>query len=243
MANNAKLLPDGGELQLVTFATPGPLGFYLGDATNGPTTLGMVTYPLPFSRYRRFFAEGVTLAFAGVQASESNDVLSPAIKHRSRLFWHVAEKRMRDVNESTYHPHAIPVVMNGAGVGDTAIGSVLVVAGNTVRAAEGGSVQDSISVRVVEELCSHCGYLFERTRLDLRPLCQAASNDRSGSASVTELLLAGTGFCVAGVREFASPGETRSFTWPGPVFTKLLSAWSDLVGVDISAQMLEIAKQ
>src|ERR1700734_2262979 len=31
---NAKLLPPGGELQLVTFATPGPLGFYLGESAN-----------------------------------------------------------------------------------------------------------------------------------------------------------------------------------------------------------------
>jgi len=36
VSHNAKLLPPGGELQLVTFATPGPLGFYLGDAANGP---------------------------------------------------------------------------------------------------------------------------------------------------------------------------------------------------------------
>src|SRR6266508_4614466 len=47
VSQNAKLLPLGGELQLVTFATPGPLGFYLGSETNGPPTLGMHTYPLP----------------------------------------------------------------------------------------------------------------------------------------------------------------------------------------------------
>src|SRR4051794_21555429 len=70
VAHNAKLLHPGEELQLVTFATPGPLGFYLGDAANGPAaglpgpvsgasrgpgTLGMVTYPLPVARFRRFF--------------------------------------------------------------------------------------------------------------------------------------------------------------------------------------------
>src|SRR5947207_1706177 len=58
VSHNAKLLPRGGELQLVTFATPGPLGFYLGEVNNGPPTLGMATYPLPFARYRRFFTEG-----------------------------------------------------------------------------------------------------------------------------------------------------------------------------------------
>src|SRR3954451_92381 len=38
--HNAKLLPPGGELQLVTFATPGGLGFYRGQSANGPATLG-----------------------------------------------------------------------------------------------------------------------------------------------------------------------------------------------------------
>src|SRR5947208_1704045 len=63
IAHNAKLLPPGGELQLVTFATPGPLGFYLSEAASGfGATLGMATYPLPFARYRSFFTEGVMLA-------------------------------------------------------------------------------------------------------------------------------------------------------------------------------------
>src|SRR5436190_17880454 len=61
VSHNAKLLPPGGELQLITFATPGTLGFYTGSA-NGPPTLGLVTYPLPFARYRPFVTDGVTLA-------------------------------------------------------------------------------------------------------------------------------------------------------------------------------------
>src|SRR5205814_1384206 len=77
VAHNARLLPPGGELQLVTFATPGPLGFYLGEASDGPATLGMATYPLPFARYRRFFTEGATLAVAGMQHSDPADLLPP----------------------------------------------------------------------------------------------------------------------------------------------------------------------
>ena len=49
VSHNAKLLPPGGELQLVLFATPGPLGMYSGQAENGPPTIGMHTYPLPFA--------------------------------------------------------------------------------------------------------------------------------------------------------------------------------------------------
>jgi branched-chain amino acid aminotransferase len=235
VGHNARLLPPGGELQLVTFATPGPLGFYLGDAANGPPTLGMVTYPVPVARYRRFFADGVTLAVAGFQASKFADVLPPEVKHRSRLFWHVAEKGLSDP-ESIFHcPGAVPVVLSHDGVGDTAIGCVLVVAGGEVIRADSGTVLDSISVKVVSELCGVLGVPFDYAPLDMRGL---ANPDLRGvlDPSVTrasEVMLAGTGFCLAGVRRFASGKRGRDYAWPGPVFRRLLAAWSDLVGVDV----------
>ena len=47
---------------------------------------------------------------------------------------------------------------------------------------------------------------------------------------ISEAMLTGTGFCLAGVREYHhywNP-RPRRFEWPGPVFRKLLAAWSDL---------------
>src|SRR4051812_18394495 len=38
------------DLALVLLATPGPLGHYAGSAENGPPTLMMHTFPLPFAR-------------------------------------------------------------------------------------------------------------------------------------------------------------------------------------------------
>src|SRR5262245_4798156 len=141
VSHNAKLLPVGSELQLVTFATPGPLGFYLGESANGPPTLGMATYPLPFARYRPFFTEGVTLAVAGFQASDPADILPPEVKHRSRLVWHVAGKRLNDPGSHfrVNTPGAVPVVLSHDGVGDTAIGGILVVTGGKVICADYGT--------------------------------------------------------------------------------------------------------
>jgi len=243
VAHNAKLLPATGELQLVTFATPGPLGFYLGDSATGPPTLGMTTYPLPFARYRSFFTEGVTLAVAGFQASDSADILPPEVKHRSRLVWHVAEKKLSDP-ESHFHvgtPGAVPVVLSHHGVGDTAIGSILVVTDGKVIQADYGTVMDSVSVKVVGTLCEALGLPFDSEPLDMRGLANPNLH-RPPDPSVTrasELLLAGTGFCLAGVRRFASGKNSRTYDWPGPVFQKLLAAWSDLVGVDIAKQFTE----
>src|SRR5262245_22672868 len=126
VAHNAKLLSTGGELQLVTFATPGPLGFYLGDAPNGPPTLGMVTYPLPFKRYRPFFTDGVTLATVGMHGVYSETVLPPTVKHRSRILWHVADHKAR---EKTRNPAALGIPISGPGGGftETSIGHFLAV--------------------------------------------------------------------------------------------------------------------
>ena len=103
---------------------------------------------------RRFFTEGVTLAVAGVQHSDEHDLLPPRVKHRSRMFWHVAEKKVTI-------PGAVPVVLNQRGIGDTAIGAILAVAGDTVIRPVAGTVLDSISVQVVGELCGQLGLKIE----------------------------------------------------------------------------------
>jgi branched-subunit amino acid aminotransferase/4-amino-4-deoxychorismate lyase len=238
IAHNAGLLPSGGELQLVTFATPGPLSFYLGEANNSPPTLGMVTYPLPLTRYRRFFTEGVTLAVAGIQHSDPADLLPPRVKHRSRMFWHVAERAINDPTSRFHSPGAVPVVLNRVGIADTAIGSILAVAGDTVIRPVSGTVLDGISTQVIGELCGTAGLKCSDGPLDFRYFCRPLDpSEAVGIASrASELLLAGTGFCVAGVRRFANGKHVREYAWPGPVFGKLLAAWSDLVGVDVAKQ-------
>src|SRR5690242_7139748 len=47
VSHNARLLPPGQDLALVLFATPGPIGYYLGEPGgpgDGPPTLGMHTF-------------------------------------------------------------------------------------------------------------------------------------------------------------------------------------------------------
>lgn len=265
VSHNAKLLPPGGELQHVTFATPGPLGFYLGESANGPAvaphepvggasrgsgTLGMVTYPLPFRRYRPFFTGGATLAVAGTQHAHYHDLLPPRVKHRSRLHWHIAAHAVKDPASEAYwrltppatDPSVVPVVFDGAGAAaDTAIGAILAVVGDTVIAQDVLHVQDSISVRVVRELCATVGLRSHAATVELGRFARPPlpGEVASGYPQPSELLLAGTGFCVAGVRRFGFRDRCRDYAWPGPVFRRLLAAWSDLVGVDVEKQFLD----
>ncbi len=209
LAHNLPSSPMG-ELHVVTVATPGP--------PDGPPTLAMSTYPVRVQRYRPFFESGVTLAVAGTQSFEPNDLLPPPVKHRSRLHWHIAEQTIRK-----QHPNAVSVVMN-RDVGDTAIGGLAAVAKDgTLLLPRPEFVQESISLKVLAEL-------GVPSRVELFSLW---------SDDVSELLLTGTGFGVAGVKVLHGTNQSRNFDWPGPVYRRLLAAWSRLAGVDIERQFLD----
>jgi branched-chain amino acid aminotransferase len=197
------------DLHVVTVATPGPPG--------GPPTLAMSTYPIRVERYRPFFTDGVTLAVAGTQSFKPYDLLTSSVKHRSRLHWHIAERTV-----AAKHPGAVPVVLN-RGAGDTAIGAIAAVhADGTLLLPPTELVQDSISLKVLAELAG-------RSRVE---------RFSWWSDDVVELLLTGTGFGVAAVKT-THHGDTRTFDWPGPVYRRLVKAWSELVGVDIEKQFVE----
>jgi branched-subunit amino acid aminotransferase/4-amino-4-deoxychorismate lyase len=198
-----------GEAAVITVVTPGPLGYLLGTDTNGPPTVGMHALPLPAGRYRRFFADGVTLAVAGGLPGG----LPADVKHRSRLHWWLADRATAHT-----HPGAVAVLTDPAGTPDTALGNVLVVRDGGVVRPPAGAVLEGISMSVVGELCGRVGVPFAVGPVDVRDLGRA-----------TEVLLTGSGFGVAGVRRVGD----RGFDWPGPVFTRLLGAWAESVGQSV----------
>lgn len=204
VAHNAPLLAESDDLALVTFATPGPLGYLTGRSENGPPTVGMHTFPLPVARYRRFFTDGVTLEVAGALPTG----LPADAKHRSRLHWWLADRARSE-------PGVVPVLLAPDGSPDTAVGGVLAVRDGAVVRPPAGSVLESVSAGVVRELCGRLGLPFAEGVADF--------------ADATEVLLAGSGFGLAGVRRVVG---VREYAWPGPVLGRLQAAWSDLVGLD-----------
>jgi branched-chain amino acid aminotransferase len=218
VAHNALLLSAGQELALITFATPGPMAHYI--AGDGLPTLGLHTFVLPLERYRRFFAEGVTLVVPGHQPADPTALVSPRVKHRSRLHWWIADRQARAAGP----PGAVALLTDGPGgpVTETALGNFLIVKDGTVRTPPRDRVLDGVSLRVVAELCRDLGVPLVEQMLSLDD-CAAAD----------EAMLCGTAFCLAGVRSVAG----RPLPWPGPLTQRLLAAFSLKVGVDIAAQM------
>jgi branched-subunit amino acid aminotransferase/4-amino-4-deoxychorismate lyase len=220
IAHNATLLDPDGDLALVLFATPGPVGYYLGQpgaAGDGPPTLGLHTFPLPFARYQRLFREGASLVIPSVRHVPAASV-DPRIKQRSRLHWWLAEHEARQTD-----PAASALLLDDAGnVTETAAANFLLARGGVVYSPPRGSVLGGISLLTVEELCGELGIRFVEKAL--RPDdCLAAD----------EAMLASTPYCLAGVSRI----NGVAVPWPGPVWQRLLRAWGQRVGLDIAGQI------
>jgi branched-chain amino acid aminotransferase len=229
ITHNEKLLPPGGELVLVTFATPGPLGYYLGEPTLGPATLGMVTYPLPVARYRPYFTEGITLVGVAGQVTRSKSVLPATVKHRSRMLWHVVDHTARAIANTG----ATLGILLGPGerLLETSVANFLAVIEGVVITPERKQILDGISLRVTQELCEKLGLPFVEAPVLPADLRRAS-----------EALLTGTAFGLAGVRQVIHPSldQPQQFEWPGPVFRQLLAAWNELVGVNLEEQFTAV---
>src|SRR5262245_32666482 len=127
IARNAPLVPPAQELCLVMFATPGPIGYYLGEpggAGDGAATFGMHTFPLPYARYRRLIESGADLILPQVRQIPAA-CIDPRIKQRSRLHWWLADREVQAV-----HPGAQALLLDEQGhITETATANIAIVRG------------------------------------------------------------------------------------------------------------------
>ncbi len=240
IAATARQLGPDAELSLVIFATP-------GDAAGNPT-LGMQANPLNVEKYARLFADGALL-----EPVVGPIGIDPAIKHRSRLAWWIAEQqlRWRHGADSTIEP----LLTSGEPdhfVRETPTANFLAVVDGALTSPPRSTILGGVSLRVIEELSASIGI----------PLIEREISLDEVIASADECLLANTSFCVAPVgriaganrdREwqtgmFAPSGNHDSNRWvspsgagqadhiDNPIFRRLIMSWSDLVGVDILRQ-------
>jgi branched-subunit amino acid aminotransferase/4-amino-4-deoxychorismate lyase len=218
--NSAELRPEE-DLALVMFATPGPIGYYAGrkgDLSDNLPTLGMHTFPLPLSRYAPLFRQGAHLVVPATRQMPISSV-DPRIKHRSRLHWWIAGQEAQQVEKGAW---ALLLDTNGY-VTETAAANFLIVKDGIVCTAPRTMILGGISLQTVEENCQEKGIPFQERAITLKDCLEA-----------DEALLSGTAFCLAGV----SRVNDVSLSWPGKILEKLLGAWSDMVGMDIRAQIL-----
>jgi branched-chain amino acid aminotransferase len=145
--------------------------------------------------------------------------VDPRIQQRSRLVWWLAEQEVHGRD-----PFASALLLDGTGrLTETAAANLLLVENDHVWTPRRSGVLGGVSLAVIEELCRDLDIPFGEADLTYND-CQTAD----------EAMLSCTSFCLAPVRRI----EERELTCPGPVYERLLHAWSDRVGVDIREQVL-----
>ena len=150
--------------------------------------------------------------------------LDPKIKNRSRLHWWIADQQTHLVD-----PHAVTVLLDLDGnVTEASGANFLIVCDNTVVAPSPRNILHGISMKTVEQLCPKIGIGYEQREFQLFNVVTA-----------DEALLATTPYCLAPVTQVNGKpiGEGK----PGPVFAKLMAAWSELVGMDVMKQVLTVS--
>jgi len=217
----------GAELAIVFFATPGPIGYYLGEPGgpgDGPPTLGVHTFPLPFARYHRLVRDGAVLVVPSARHIPAACV-DPRIKQRSRISSWIAEQEARRIE-----PGASALLLDADGfVTETVAANFLIVRDGVVRSPPRDGILHGVSLQVVEELCRDLVIPFAEQRLTIDD-CRTAD----------EAMVAGTSYCLAGVRRIGGADLPPTEINPAArsVRRRLLDEWSRRVGVDIERQIL-----
>jgi branched-subunit amino acid aminotransferase/4-amino-4-deoxychorismate lyase len=210
---NAQALGRTSEFSIAIFATPGV----------GEPTLGIQVMPLNFKRDWHLFERGAILE--PMPRALTPDILDPRIKHRSRLPYWIA--RNQQLQRSGADPHVEPVFTTPAPeefVRETPVANFLTVIAGEVISPPRAFVLNGITLQVVEELCGGLGIPFREREIPLR---EAANSE--------ECLLSNTTYCLASVSRIG--GKAKLFD--GPIFRRLLSAFNELVGLDIRRQFLD----
>jgi branched-chain amino acid aminotransferase len=214
---NHPLLTPGDDLGLVIFVTPGAYPALAGRET--PPTVGLHTFPLAFNRWARAYRKGAALATTSVQQVPPR--CWPAeLKCRSRMHYYLADKEA-----NAKEPGARAVLLDTAGhVVETSTANIVIYRSNTgLVSPPRTAVLPGVSLEVVFELATNLGVSCIEREFGVPEV-----------ATADEVLLSSTPNCLLPVTRFNSRaiGDGK----PGPLFTRLLTAWSEMAGVEIAEQ-------
>lgn len=194
---------------LVAFVTPGTLR----------PTVCVHGYPLPFQEWRDSYREGVKLWVSEHRQVPPN--CWPAeLKCRSRMHYYLADLEARQAA-----PRARALLLDQEGyVGEASTANVVVYQRDKgLSTPKFTKVLPGVSVGVVAELAQELGLPFTERDIALEELKQA-----------DEVWLSSTSVCLLPVVE--CDGETIGEGGPGEVFGRMVSAWGEMVGVEILRQ-------
>jgi branched-subunit amino acid aminotransferase/4-amino-4-deoxychorismate lyase len=209
---NHSLIDAGDDWSIVAFVTPGAAG-------SGRPTVCVHGYPLPFKSWASKYETGVPVIVSEIRQLPPN-CLPPELKCRSRMHFYLADREA-----AAKRPGARAILLDQDGfIAEATTANVVI-----FRDREGfvspphDNILVGVSLGVVEELSARIDVPFVTRRLTVDEFCSA-----------DEALLTSTSICALPIVE--CNGQPIADSKPGPIYRRLLSAWNDLVGLDIAEQ-------
>ncbi len=221
--HNLNLLPEKKELGVIHFATAGTFSIYAGTSAGTEKmepTVCVHTFELPL----HLWADGVRNGVHAVTPSNRHippQCIDPKMKYRSRMHYWLAEKEARMVD-----PKAAVLLLDLDGnIAEFTGANLLIVKDGTIVSPTLRNTLEGLSRQTVIELAGKLGIPFEERDLQIFDL-----------ANADEAIESSTPFCLRPVTRINN--MTIGNGKPGPIIGRLQKAWSELVGVDIVAQIL-----
>ncbi|MCX7422206.1 MAG: aminotransferase class IV [Planctomycetia bacterium] len=223
LSHNAGLIPADDELGLIQFVTAGEYGSYVASrdvvVRSGPTVC-IHTFPLPFALWAKRMQSGAHVVTPTIRHVPPQ-CYDPSTKNRSRLHYYLADQEARQTD-----PRAIALLLDIDGnVAETSGANFLIVERGTIVSPTERNTLPGVSRTTVFDLATRLGIPF--VERDFQP---------EAVLSADEAFLSGTSICLCPVTKIN--GQIIGGGEPGSVYRRLISAWSEMVGVDITGQFL-----
>lgn len=226
VAHNRRLLDEGDDLGLSLFVTPGTYPAFAVHGNESRPLIGMHTYPLPFHLWADRYERGQSLVVTDVRQVPT-ECWPAELKCRSRMHYYLADRQAREKSPGA---RALLLDEQGDVVELSTANLVAHFPGEGLVSPPLEKILPGISMTVVAELAQELGLGFSHRRIwpdELR--------------AADELMLCSTSPCLLPVAEV--DGKAIGTGRPGPVFHKLLDAWSRAVGVNIAEQAKRFARR
>jgi len=224
VAHNIAQIPPSADLALVYFVTAGELPVYAGlpgGKTPRHATVCVHTFPLPFDSWATSITTGQHLVTPAIRQIPP-ECLDPTMKYRSRLHWYLADQQAREVD-----PAASALLLDLQNkITETAAGNFFLVERGAIASPTLRNTLPGESRKVVLELADKLGIRWSERDITVEEALAAA-----------EAFTTSSSYCLLPVTRLN--GQPICDGKPGPLFARLLAAYSELVGVDIKQQIIE----
>jgi len=219
---NRKLIGPEQDLGVVHFVTPGENPAYAGSAGKPvrlKPTLCIHSFPLPFALWRTYFEQGAHVVTPAIRHVPPQCV-DPKSKNRSRLHYWLADKQSQAVD-----PAATSLLLDLEGnLTECSGANFVVVEDDTIFTPTSRNILEGVSLVTLRELAPKLGLGW--VEKELQPY---------DAVNADEAWLTSTPYCLAPCTRFnnTSIGDGK----PGPLFGRVMEAWSQKVGLDILEQL------